>query len=110
MTKQTDKVFSTKKDFIKFFEAIPEKNWITQAWHDGSKRACALGHIENVLKAAVGDAYMAAYHDTKKTFHKVYHASIDQLMNVNDDLHKKYNSKKLKTNSIKKRVLAYLKK
>ncbi len=104
--------FNTKKDFISFFSTIPAKNWCTNQWvnHAKPEQRCALGHFSR----AFGPVFRRGPKKYKamRNFRKFYHTNIDALMNVNDDGHKKFNSKKLglDKNNIKGRVLAYLKK
>ncbi len=95
------KKFKTKQDYIDFFEAIPAKKWRTDELGEG-KTHCAIGHL-------YADKDGLARSEIYCTFSKVFNIKLDKLADVNDNFHPHFNSKKLKTPSIKKRVLAYLK-
>ena len=107
------KVLKTKKDFINFFDKLPANRWTEGAfsfYQDGKTKHCAVGFIrEQFLDNEEGES---TYNQVKKNFRAAYNVDINVLMDVNDDAHKKYNSKKLKLkeSNVKGRVLAYLKK
>ncbi len=96
--------FKTKKDFVKFFEGVGERRFLSGSFGDKEK-GCALTHLWS--KVETYDRLVV-----KKSFQNLYKTSIDVLVSVNDDYHKNYNSKKLKLkeSDVKGRVLSYLKK
>jgi hypothetical protein len=111
----------TRKDFINFFKDIPDRRWCTGSLGDGKGRYCAVGHLNhfvatNLVKSGLNKGtyeYDDLFTDTKerleKNFKKAYKTDVDDLMEVNDNIHKKFNASTLKTKKIKTRVLAFLK-
>lgn len=123
MAKQIQiKIPETRKEFINFFNKIPEHRWCVGRMTDDNGRHCAWGHMTAFIDAALNEAKIETGSDKRlkefrkiqgsfvKKFKKVYKNSTDMyhLMDVNDDHDPEFNSKKLKTKSTKKRVMAFL--
>jgi len=112
------KVLKTKKDFYKFFDAIPIKKW-TRYMLVSHGRCCALGHLgardsDGKEDAVSGEDFFRSNNPLAKNLKKIG-GSVDKLIAANDDgfycdLKKNeiVHSNGYLRRSIKESVLAYI--